>query len=312
MKYNNLGRSGLRVSEISFGSWLTFGNSLDRSKVAEFMKTAVDLGVNFFDNAEVYAKGESETLMGECLRDFRREDLVITTKIFWGGNGPNDIGLSWKHLVEGVRNSLRRMRISYLDMVFCHRPDPNTPIEETVRAFDYIIKSGYAFYWGTSEWSSSQLESVFEVAEKYNCIPPIAEQPQYNMFCRKRVEEEYEQLYSKYGLGLTTWSPLASGILTGKYNDLIPAESRLAENDWLQKEITEDRLKRVRALKEVAEDLDCTMAQLAIAWCMKNSRVSSVITGATRLAQLKENLESSSVKEKLNSEIMKRIEGVLS
>lgn len=311
MKYKNLGRSGLRVSELSFGSWLTFGSALDKSHVKDFMHVAVDMGVNFFDNAEVYAKGESETLMGECLRDFRREDLIVTTKIFWGGNGPNDIGLSWKHLVEGVRNSLRRMRMTYLDMVFCHRPDPNTPIEETVRAMDYIIKSGYAFYWGTSEWSASQLESVFVVAEKLNCIPPIAEQPQYNLFHRSRVEEEYEELYAKYGLGLTTWSPLASGILTGKYNDLIPAGSRLATNEWLQKERTDERLQIVSQLKDLAEDLDCTLAQLSIAWCMKNPRVSSVITGSTRMQQLKENLSATEVKDKLNSEVMNKIKSIL-
>jgi voltage-dependent potassium channel beta subunit len=311
MKYKNLGRSGLRVSELSFGSWLTFGSALDKSHVKDFMHVAVDMGVNFFDNAEVYAKGESETLMGECLRDFRREDLIVTTKIFWGGNGPNDIGLSWKHLVEGVRNSLRRMRMTYLDMVFCHRPDPNTPIEETVRAMDYIIKSGYAFYWGTSEWSASQLESVFAVAEKLNCIPPIAEQPQYNLFHRSRVEEEYEELYAKYGLGLTTWSPLASGILTGKYNDLIPAGSRLATNEWLQKERTDERLRIVSHLKDLAEDLNCTLAQLSIAWCMKNPRVSSVITGSTRMQQLKENLSSTEVKDKLTPDVMNRIKSIL-
>lgn len=311
MKYNNLGRSGLRVSQLSFGSWLTFGNSVDRSLVTQLMKEAVNLGVNFFDNAEVYAKGESEIIMGDCLRNFRREEMVVTTKIFWGGNGPNDIGLSWKHLVEGVRNSLRRMKLTYVDVVFCHRFDNTTPLEETVRAMDYIIKSGYAFYWGTSEWSAEQIEKVFLICEKYNCIPPIAEQPQYNMFHRTRVQEEYEPLYKKYGLGLTTWSPLASGILTGKYNDSIPAGSRLATNEWLLKERTEDRVEKVKALKEVADDLDCTLPQLAIAWCLSNPQVSTVITGASRVSQLKDNISSLNVLEKLDRDVLSRIRKIL-
>lgn len=311
MKYNNLGRSGLRVSQLSFGSWLTVGNTLDRSLVSQLMKEAVSMGVNFFDNAEVYAKGESEILMGECFRNFRREELVVTTKIFWGGNGPNDIGLSWKHLVEGVRNSLRRMKLPYLDVVFCHRHDPNTPIEETVRAIDYIIKSGYAFYWGTSEWSREQLEEVYAFCEKHNCIAPIAEQPQYNMFHRKRVQKEYDPLYKKHGLGLTTWSPLASGILTGKYNTQIPAGSRLSTNEWLMKELTEERKKKVSDLKEIAEELDCTLAQLAIAWCLSNPNVSTVITGASKISQLKDNLASIKVLEKLDREVLLRINTIL-
>jgi voltage-dependent potassium channel beta subunit len=311
MKYNCLGNSGLRVSELSFGSWLTFGNTIDRSSAGQLMREAVDMGVNFFDNAEVYAKGESEVLMGEFLRNFRREELVVTTKIFWGGNGPNDIGLSWKHLVEGVRNSLRRMKLTYLDMVFCHRPDPNTPILETVRAMDYIIKSGYAFYWGTSEWSAAQLEEVFTLAERYNCIPPIAEQPQYNMFHRKRVEEEYKPLYKNYKLGLTTWSPLASGILSGKYNDTIPPGSRLATNDWLMKERTDERIKKVNALKDIAEELHCSLSQLAIAWCLSNKNVSTVITGATKISQLKENIDSLKIKDRLSEEVLKKVKDIL-
>lgn len=308
MKYNNLGRSGLRVSEISLGSWLTFGSSLDQSAIKEFMRLAVNSGINFFDNAEVYAKGESETLMGEALKEFRREELVISTKIFWGGNGPNDNGLSWKHLVEGTRNSLRRMRLSYVDIIFCHRPDPVTPMEETVRAMDYIIKSGYAFYWGTSEWSAAQIEQAFQIAERYNCILPIAEQPQYNLFTRSRVEEEYSELYAHHGLGLTTWSPLASGILTGKYQEVIPAGTRLATNEWLQKERTPERLESVYSLKKIAEELGVSLSQLAIAWCMKNPRVSTVITGSTRIAQLKENLEAVRVKDLLTDEVMGRID----
>ena len=311
MKYNNLGRSGLRVSEISFGSWLTFGSNLDRNLVKELMKFAVDSGVNFFDNAEGYAKGEAETIMGEALRDFKREDLVISTKIFWGGNGPNDTGLSWKHIIEGTRNSLKRLKVSYIDIIFCHRPDPNTPMEETVRAMDHLIRLGYCFYWGTSEWSAVQIEHAHQIAEKYNCIPPIAEQPQYNIFSRTRVEEEYQSLYAKYELGLTTWSPLASGLLSGKYNESIPAGSRLAVNDWLQKERTKERIEIVKALKEIADGIGCTVSQLAIAWCMMNPRVSSVITGATRLTQLKENLLSLKFKDKMSEETLKAINTLL-
>lgn len=312
MKYNNLGRSGLRVSELSFGSWLTFGSSLDTKTVKDFMKLAVESGINFFDNAEGYAKGEAETIMGDALREFRREDLVISTKIFWGGNGPNDTGLSWKHLVEGARNSLKRMKLSYIDIIFCHRPDPQTPMEETVRAMDHLIRHGYTFYWGTSEWTSAQITQAFELSEKYNTIPPIAEQPQYNMFHRERVEREYEPVYAKYGIGLTTWSPLASGVLTGKYNDIVPAGSRLAQNDWLQKERTVERIEKVRKLSAIADQLDCSMSQLAIAWCLLNQKVSTVITGATRLTQLKENLLASKVRDQMTDEVKSKISRILS
>lgn len=312
MKYNNLGRSGLKVSELSFGSWLTVGSSLDKSAVKDFLKFAVDSGINFFDTAETYAKGEAESLLGDAFREFRREELVIATKIFWGGNGPNDTGLSWKHLVEGVRNSLKRMKLSYIDVVFCHRPDPNTPMEETVRAMDHLIKMGYIFYWGTSEWSADQIDYAIQLSEKFNTIPPIAEQPEYNLFHRDRVESEYEILYTKYGLGLTTWSPLASGILTGKYNDNIPAGSRLSTNDWLQRERTEDRIEKVRKLGVVAEELGCTVSQLAIAWCMANPMVSTVITGATRQAQLKENLGAQKVRDNLTEDVMTQISKIVS
>ncbi len=312
MKYNNLGTSGLKVSELSLGSWITFGSSLELEGVKQCMRAAYDRGVNFFDNAEGYARGESEVLMGEALRDFRREDLVIATKIYWGGNGPNDTGLSWKHLVEGTRNSLRRFRLSYVDVVYCHRSDSTTPIEETVRAMDYIIRSGYAFYWGTSEWSAKELAAAYDCAKECNCPAPITEQPQYNMFNRERVEQEYEPIYKRYGTGLTTWSPLASGILTGKYNDGVPKGSRLDKNEWLQKELTPERLAIVRKLQEVADDLDCNLAQLSIAWCLKNENVSSVITGATSVAQLEQNLEASVVKDKLDASVMSRIESILS
>ncbi len=312
MKYRNLGRSGLKVSELSFGSWLTFAGNLDANGVKQLMKRAVDLGVNFFDNAEGYAKGEAESLMGDALRQFRREELVIATKIFWGGNGPNDTGLSWKHLVEGTRNSLRRLKLTYVDILYCHRPDPDTPIEETVRAMDYIIRAGYTFYWGTSEWSADQIKQAFQLAEKYNCIPPVAEQPQYNLFNRERVEKEYAPLYESFGLGLTTWSPLASGILTGKYVNGIPRGSRLDKNEWLRQELTPSNLAKVKKLSEIANTLDCPLSSLAIAWCLCNPRVNSVITGATSQQQLEENLRASDVKDRLTDSVKKEIEKILS
>ncbi len=311
MKYKNLGRSGLKVSELSFGSWITFGNALNAAGVKSCMQRAFELGVNFFDNAEVYSKGEAEVLMGEALRGFRREDLVISTKIFWGGNGPNDTGLSWKHLVEGTRNSLRRMKLGYVDILFCHRPDPSTPIEETVRALDYIIKSGYAFYWGTSEWSADQIAAAFQAAEKYNCIPPTAEQPQYNLFSRDRVEKEYSGIIKKYGLGLTTWSPLASGILSGKYNDGVPKGSRLDKNEWLRHDLTPSNLARVKKLTEIAQSIDCSLSQLAIAWCLKNPDVSTVITGASSISQIEENMKAVEVKDRITDSLRKEIEKAL-
>lgn len=311
MKYKNLGRSGLKVSELSLGSWITFGNALNAASVKSCMHRAFELGVNFFDNAEVYAKGEAEILMGEALRGFRREDLVISTKIFWGGNGPNDTGLSWKHLVEGTRNSLRRLKLGYVDLLFCHRPDPSTPIEETVRAMDYIIKSGYAFYWGTSEWSAEQITAAYETCERLGCVPPTMEQPQYNMFVRDRVEKEYAPVIRKYGLGLTTWSPLASGILSGKYNNGVPKGSRLDQNEWLRQELTPSNIARTKKLADIAASLDCSLAQLAIAWCLKNPSVNTVITGASTVQQIEENMKAVAVKDRITEAVKKDIEKIL-
>ncbi|NUV00211.1 alcohol dehydrogenase [Marinitoga sp. 1154] len=317
MEYRRLGKSGIKVSELSFGSWLTFGNQLDVENVKACMKEAFNHGVNFFDNAEAYANGLSESLMGMALKEYKRTDLVISTKIFWGGNGPNDRGLSRKHLLEGTWNSLKRLQLDYVDLIFCHRPDPETPIEETVFAMDYIIRNGLAMYWGTSEWSAEQIEAAFEAAKELNCIPPTMEQPQYNMFVREKVEKEFKTLYEKYGLGLTTWSPLASGILTGKYNNGIPEDSRLSKFSHLASHLkekgllTDENIEKVRKLSEIAKDLDATMAQLALAWLLKNKNVSTVITGASRVEQVRDNMKAVEIKEKLTDEIMEEIEKIL-
>ena len=311
MQYNNLGRSGLKVSQLSYGSWLTFGASVDTRKARELTRIAFDAGVNFFDNAEVYAEGRSEEVMGEVLRDYRRQDLVVSTKIFWGGNGPNDKGLSWKHLVEGTNASLKRLGMEYVDLLFCHRPDPSTPIEETVRAMDFLIRQGKAFYWGTSEWSSNEIESAFAIAKECNCIAPSMEQPQYNMLVRERFEQEYAPLFERYRLGTTIWSPLASGILSGKYNDGIPSGSRLEQTAWLREKLTPEVIDRVRQLADLAKSIGCSVSQLAIAWCLKNPNVSSVILGATSARQLEENLAAPRVVEKLTTHVLAQIDKIL-
>ncbi|HSW69187.1 MAG TPA: aldo/keto reductase [Gammaproteobacteria bacterium] len=312
MHYNKLGRAGIKISEISFGSWITFSKQLDLDAVKDFMHAAVDHGINFFDNAEGYAHGESEILMGKAIKDFRREDLVISTKIFWGGNGPNDTGLSRKHLLEGTRNALRRLQLDYVDLLFCHRPDPDTPIEETVLAMDYLVRNGYALYWGTSEWNAIQIESAYQIAEQLGCIKPSMEQPKYNMFSRENLEKDYLPLFEKYGMGTTIWSPLASGILSGKYDHGIPPDSRLAKEAWLIPTNFQEQVLKVRDISKIADSLSCTTSQLAIAWCLKNPHVSSVITGATRKEQLLENLEAIEIKSALTPEIMKKINMILS
>ena len=317
MEYRRLGKAGLKISELSFGSWITFGNQLDVNNVKKCMRAAYDRGVNFFDNAEVYANGVSETIMGEAIKEYRREELVVSTKIFWGGKGPNQEGLSRKHLIEGTRNSLKRLQLDYVDLIYCHRPDPETPVEETALAMDYIVRSGYALYWGTSEWPWDRIEEAYILAHDYHCIPPSMEQPQYNMLVRERVEKEYLPLYGRYGLGTTTWSPLASGLLTGKYNDGIPEDSRLATVDWLRDVMKRDgmlggeTIDKIRKLSEIAGDLDCTLAQLALAWCLKNPHVSSVITGASSAEQVKENMKAAEVKIRLDKQVMNAIETIL-
>lgn len=311
MRYNKLGKSGLRVSEISFGSWITFAKQIGFNEVKEFLHLAHDLGINFFDNAEGYAHGEAEILMGKVLKDFRREDLVISTKIFWGGNGPNDTGLSRKHLIEGTRNSLKRLQLDYVDLLFCHRPDPDTPLEETLLAMDYLIRSGHALYWGTSEWPAELIDEAYKLAEKMNCIKPITEQPRYNMFARERVEIEYKPLFDKYGMGTTIWSPLASGILSGKYEHGIPQDSRLAKEAWLIPNNFQELVEKTISISRIAKELGCSTAQLAIAWCLRNPRVSTVITGATKKEQLLDDLNAIEIKPQLTEDILHKIDVII-
>jgi voltage-dependent potassium channel beta subunit len=315
MEYRRLGKAGIKVSELSLGAWVTYGGQVGENVARECMAAAYDAGVNFFDNAEGYAAGQAEVVMGNVIKElgWRRESVVVSTKIFWGGDGPNDLGLSHKHIIEGVNNALRRLQLDYVDLVFCHRPDPNTPIEETVRAMDIVIKQGKAFYWGTSEWSAAEIMRADALARQYNLTPPTMEQPQYNMFVRDRFEKEYAPLYKELGYGTTIWSPLASGLLTGKYNDGIPADSRasLEGYEWLQRGITPERIEKVRQLQPVASELDCSLAQLALAWCLKNPNVSTVITGASRAAQVTENMKALDIAPKLTPEVMERIDTIL-
>jgi len=280
------------------------------------MSAAYDSGVNFFDNAEVYAHGNAETVMGNVIKKLRlrRESIVVSSKVFWGGEGPNDTGLSRKHIYEACKNSLERLQLDYLDLFFCHRPDPNTPIEETVRAMDDLIHQGKVLYWGTSEWSAADIMRAHAIAREYGLTPPQMEQPQYNMLHRDRVEKEYLSLYREIGLGTTIWSPLASGVLTGKYNNGMPAGTRatLKGYDWLREHvITSQNIEKVKQLQPIAADVGCTMAQFAIAWCLKNPDVSTVITGASRPEQVTENMKAIEVVEKLDNDVLERTEQAL-
>src|SRR5688572_8675748 len=259
MNYRRLGKAGLKVSELLLGAWETYGEQVGEEIARECMTAAYEAGMNFFDNAEGYARGQAEIVMGNVIKKlgWKRESYVVSTKIFWGGEGPNDTGLSHKHVIEGVNNALRRLQLDYVDLVFCHRPDRNTPIEETVRAMDIVIKQGKAFYWGTSEWSAAEIMRADGIARQYGLTPPSMEQPQYNMFTRDRFEREYAPLYRDLGYGTTIFSPLASGLLTGKYNNGIPEDSRAALQgyEWLQRGITPERIEKVKKLKVVADEL---------------------------------------------------------
>ena len=319
MEYRRLGRSGLKVSALSLGAWVTYGAQVGEETAYECMTEAFDGGVNFFDNAEAYASGRAEVVMGNVIRraGWKRSDLVVSTKLFWGGKGPNDVGLSRKRIIEGIDRSLSRLQLEHVDLLFCHRPDPDTPIEETVRAMNHVLAQGKALYWGTSEWSADQIADAAAIAAREHLIGPSMEQPQYHLFHRDRVEREYAKLYERIGLGLTIWSPLASGLLTGKYDhgDVPGTRASLPGLDWLREELVgaaaRPKIERVKKLKAVADRLGCTRAQLALAWCLKNPHVSSAITGATRREQVKENLGAMPVVERLTPDVMREIERIV-
>jgi len=316
MEYRRLGKAGVQVSVLSFGSWVTFGNQVDSKVAKECMYHAYDNGINFFDNAEVYAHGKSEEVMGKILSEagWSRDTFLVSSKVFWGGDQPNQTGLSRKRVVEACHAALKRLQVDYLDFYFCHRPDKNTPMEETVWAMHNLIQQGKVLYWGTSEWSAQEVQEAMMVARQNNLIGPSMEQPQYNMLVRRKLEVEFFKLFRDYGYGTTIWSPLASGILTGKYNNGIPKGSRLTRDEltWLREKLLNDEnIKKVAELVLLAEELGTTAAKLAIAWCLKNPNVSTVITGATKLEQLKQNLESLEVVGKLTDDVMNLIESIL-
>jgi len=318
MQYNNLGKTGLQISKLSFGSWITFGNQISNSTADKLMGIAYDHGVNFFDNAEIYANGKAEEVMGDILasKKWDRSSYIISSKVFFGDGGkkPNQSGLSRKHITEACHSALKRFKAEYLDLFFCHRPDKSTPIEETVRTMNTLIEQGKILYWGTSEWSAQEIMEAHMVARENRLIGPVVEQPQYNMFYRRKVEVEFNQIYKTVGLGTTIWSPLASGLLTNKYLDKFPEDTRLGreELDWLkERALTEDNLAKVRKLNKVAEDMNTTLAQLAIAWCAKNERVSTVILGASKEEQLLENLQALNLLPDLTDEVLERIETIL-
>ena len=318
MEYKRLGKSGLPLSVLSFGSWITFGKQIDDRVARELMKTAYDNGVNFFDNAEVYARGRSEMVMGKILKEMNwdRDSYCVSSKVFYGAKKkPTQKGLHRKHVIEACEQAMQRLNVDYLDLYFCHRPDPETPIEETVWAMNTLIQQGKIFYWGTSEWSADQIIEAHTVAEKNHLVPPTMEQPQYNMLHRDRVEREYAMLYARYGMGTTIWSPLGSGFLTGKYLHNPPQDTRLSMQglEWLKEEKFNDvqAMDKVKKLKKIADSLGVAMATMAIAWILKNPHVSTVILGATKVEQLLENLSAVEVIPMLTNEVMARIEKVL-
>jgi voltage-dependent potassium channel beta subunit len=318
MQYRRLGRSGLKVSELSLGSWVTYGNQVDTRLARELMAAAYDAGVNFFDNAEIYASGQSETIMGAVLKElgWSRINFVVSTKFYWGlRTGVNDRNtLNRKYLLSSITGSLKRLQLDYVDLVYCHRADPHTPIEETVWAMHDMIERGYALYWGTSEWSADEIRAAWDIAERRNLHKPVMEQPEYNLLHRARVEKEYARLYEDIGLGLTTWSPLASGLLTGKYRQGVPEGSRatLENYAFLRERLTDPgKTGLLNQLDSVAQDIGCNMAQLALAWCLKNPHVSTVITGASRVEQLRENMAAQDFVAALTPERMARIEEIV-
>lgn len=315
MEYRRLGKSGLKVSALSFGSWLTFGKQVADGTAEQCMKVAYDGGINFFDNAEIYSKGKSEEVMGKILKKmgWRRDTFVVSSKVFWGGDLPNQKGLSRKHVVEACHAALNRLQVDYLDLYFCHRPDYNTPVEETVWTMHNLIQQGKILYWGTSEWPAERIMQAHLIARQHHLIPPVMEQPQYNLFHRQKVELDYLDLY-EMGMGTTIWSPLMSGLLTGKYNDGFPKGTRfdIEGLDWLKENVfVDNRQEKTRELTAVAQEIGISMTHLALAWCLKNPHVSTMILGASKVEQLEENLKTFDAMPKLTDEVMARIEGIV-
>lgn len=318
MQYNNLGKSGLMVSRLSLGSWLTFGKQISDQTAEALMEYAYEQGVNFFDNAEIYARGKSEEVMGAILKKkaWSRDSYIVSSKAFFGTGGPlpTQIGLSRKHLVEACEAALKRFQLDYLDLYYCHRPDKKTPIEETVWTMHQLIMQGKILYWGTSEWSAQEIMEAHMFAKQNHLIGPIVEQPEYNMFVRNKVEVEFSQIYKTVGLGTTIWSPLASGILSGKYNDQFPDGTRLGMEglEWLkERNLTQERINAVLELTNLAKELGLSLPVMSLAWCLKNPNVSTVILGASKLPQLQENMQALAAQELLTAEIMQRIENIL-
>tara|TARA_B110000196_G_scaffold270428_1_gene245416 strand:- start:10 stop:978 length:969 start_codon:yes stop_codon:yes gene_type:complete len=322
MKYRKLGKSGLKISELSFGSWVTFNKQVDSGLAERMFGTCFDAGVNFFDNAEGYEAGESEIVMGKALSALNRprDSYCVSSKVFFGSNkkpSPTQIGLSKKHVTEACHQALKRLQVDYLDLYFCHRADPDTPIGETVWAMHNLITQGKILYWGTSEWTAEEITEAYEFAEKNHLSPPTMEQPQYNLLDRKRFEIEYKPIFEKYGMGTTTWSPLASGALTGKYLEGIPEGSRASLDgyEWLKKSMVEsergqERMTKVAALAPIAEEMEVKLSNLAIAWCLLNENVSTVILGASKVEQLEENLKSIEVLPLLNQEVINKLSSI--
>ena len=319
MNYRRLGKTGLKVSELSYGSWVTFSFQLRVEDATEMMKLAYDHGINFFDNAEAYASGSSEIIMGDAIRNlgWSRDSFIVSSKVFWGGDKPTQRGLSHKHIIDACNNALKRLHVDYLDLYFCHRPDPETPIEETVRAMHTLVMQGKICYWGTSEWPASEIEEAFRITRDLGLTPPSMEQPEYNMFAREKMENEYLDLFEQEQLGTTTWSPLCSGILTGKYMDGMPTGTRTSlENykfikDQFESDEYVQRHEKVKALNQLAEDLGLPLVKLALCWCLKNQNVSTLILGASKVEQLKQNLDSINHMECLDDSAMERIETIL-
>lgn len=319
MLYRRLGKSGLKVSELSFGAWVTFGKQVDVDAAAKLISTAYDAGVNFFDNAEGYESGAAEQVMGDAIKKLglKRDTYAVSTKVFWGGEGPMNKGLNRKHITDACHAGLRRLSVDYLDLYFCHRPDIDTPIEETVRAMHDLITQGKVMYWGTSEWSAQQLTEAYGIARANNLTPPTMEQPQYNMFARDKVEGDYASLYDLMGLGTTIWSPLASGYLTGKYNDGIPEDSRfnLPGYEWLKESLEsaegKAKIEKVVKLGKLADAAGMPIHHMALLWCLSNPNVSTVILGASKESQLKDNLKSLDSRDKLTPEVIEKIEEIL-